>query len=171
MTLVVSALILVATCLMTEAAQNQSVYHTSYGWDDNSPPSAQIAYPKSDGYPTIHDEAYEGTGEYSDPITFATDKDEIAIGTFVYVTDLRKYFVMEDACGQCQKDWNNDKKWHIDLWMGPDHALPSNKLYQCEDYITRSGVTVIIDPPKDLIVDTTPLINPTTGNCTAVIYK
>eukprot|EP00483_Globobulimina_turgida_P001424 UN01426 len=154
----------------TVSAKNQTVYHTSYGWDDNSPPSAEIAYPKSDGYPTKHNQAYEGTGTYADPITFATDKDEIAIGSIVWVSDLHKYFVMEDDCAACDSDWRNGK-WHIDLWMGPDKRLPESKLYACEDYITKSGVTVIINPAQNLPVDKTPLINPSTGDCTAVIYR
>ena len=72
---------------------------TSYAWDDNSPPSAEIAYPKNEGYPTAHNLATEGTGAYNSPITMATDKSEIAIGSLVYVPYLRKYFIMEDACG------------------------------------------------------------------------
>eukprot|EP01084_Bolivina_argentea_P309650 535667_1 len=157
-------------------AVNHTVYCTSYGWDDNSPPSADIAYPKSAGYPTMHDKAYEGKGTYSDPITFATVKDEIPIGSMVYVPYLRKYFIMEDDCGTCHQEWD-EHKYHIDLWMGPDHALPSNKLYACEDYITSDNyyskydAPIFVDPPNNLPVDTTPLIDPNTANCTAVIYK
>ena len=156
---------------------NHTGYCTSYGWDDNSPPSAQIAYPKSDGYPTMHDQAYEGKGTYTDPITFATDKNEIPIGSMVYIQYLRKYFIMEDDCAGCDTEWENQKKYHIDLWMGPDHSLPSNKLYQCEDYITSDNyyskwdAPIIVNPANNLPVDTTPLIDPNTGNCTAVIYK
>lgn len=71
---------------------------TSYGWNDNDPPSAEIAYPKSDGYPTKDNSATEGQGTYKDPITFATDKRDIDIGTMVYDPFLRKYFIMEDLC-------------------------------------------------------------------------
>ncbi|CAF1424684.1 unnamed protein product [Adineta ricciae] len=71
---------------------------TSYGWNDNDPPSAEIAYPKSGGYPTKHNSATEGRGTYEDPITFATDERELDIGTMIYVPFLRKYFVMEDRC-------------------------------------------------------------------------
>jgi hypothetical protein len=28
---------------------------TSYGYNDNTPPSAEIAYPRLGGYPTRHD--------------------------------------------------------------------------------------------------------------------
>lgn len=62
---------------MTVGASSSKVIHaycTSYGWNDNSPPSAQIAYPG------LHKLATEGSGTYNDPITFATDKDEIPIG-------------------------------------------------------------------------------------------
>ena len=144
---------------------------TSYGYDDNSPPSAEIAYPKSDGYPTVHDEATEGSGKYDDPITMATDKDEIAIGSIVYLCHLRKYLVMEDDCGDCDSDWEDDKKYHIDVWMGPQKSLPSNLLYACEDYVTIDNAGIIVNPANEsLPVDTTPLIDPDTGNCSAVLY-
>ena len=159
-----------------QTSVNRTGWCTSYGWHDNSPPSAAIAYPKSDGYPTMHNEAYEGTGEYTDPIAFATDKNEIPIGSIVYVSYLRKYLIMEDDCAGCDTDWKNEH-YHIDLWMGPDHSLPSNALYKCEDYVTSDNyyskwdAPIIVNPAKNLPVDTTPLINPTTANCSAVIYK
>ena len=146
-------------------------YQTSYAWDDNSPPSADIAYPKSDGYPTIHDEATEGTGTYDDPITMATDKDEIDIGSIVYICHLRKYLVMEDDCEQCDSDWENDEKYHIDVWMGPHKQLPANSVDDCEDYITIENAQIIVNPTnQSLPVDKTPLIDPDSGNCTAVLY-
>ncbi|GDY30080.1 hypothetical protein [Gandjariella thermophila] len=47
---------------------------TLYGARDNDPPgSSDISYPQ------IHSQA-GGTGTYDDPITFATDKDELLDG-------------------------------------------------------------------------------------------
>ena len=64
------------------------MYVTSYGYDDNTPPSAQIAYPKSDGWPTIHNRATEGPGTWDSPITFATDLHEYYPGTRKLAYDL-----------------------------------------------------------------------------------
>eukprot|EP01089_Gocevia_fonbrunei_P012568 TRINITY_DN3011_c0_g1_i1.p1 TRINITY_DN3011_c0_g1~~TRINITY_DN3011_c0_g1_i1.p1 ORF type:complete len:148 (-),score=27.13 TRINITY_DN3011_c0_g1_i1:32-475(-) len=129
------------------------MYVTSYGYDDNSPPSAQIAYPKNAGYPTIHNEATEGTGTYNNPSTFATDPNEIAIGTIIYVTFLKKYYIMEDSCGQCEIDWRSGKR-HVDLWIGPDTVSDQNALNNCEDAVTQNSQQVIVNPASDLPVCT-----------------
>eukprot|EP01120_Amphizonella_sp_Union-15-10_P000434 TRINITY_DN1042_c0_g2_i1.p1 TRINITY_DN1042_c0_g2~~TRINITY_DN1042_c0_g2_i1.p1 ORF type:complete len:195 (-),score=43.46 TRINITY_DN1042_c0_g2_i1:36-554(-) len=144
------------------------MYVTSYGYDDNDPPSAQIAYPKNAGYPTLHNLATETKGMYDDPITFASDKEELRIGIRIYVPFLRKYFIMEDDCAECDSDWESRRKYHVDLWMGPQSASNSNDLNNCEDKITRSSAQVIISPPSNLPVDTTPLF--TNNQCTARIY-
>jgi len=144
-----------------------TMYVTSYGFDDNSPPSDQIAYPKDDGYPTVHNFAYEGSGAYNDPITMASYKAEIPIGTFIYVPFLRKYFVMEDLCGECEKNWQNGQ-YHVDLWQGPDEESNEQALEDCENKITRSATPVIINPAQNLPVETTHLF--TNGQCTAVIF-
>jgi 3D (Asp-Asp-Asp) domain-containing protein len=161
-----------STAIPTHAAAASSktvtMYVTSYGYDDNSPPSADIAYPKSDGYPTKHNEATEGKGTYSDPVTFATDKSEIPVGSIVYVPFLEKYFVMEDDCAECDSDWSNSHKYHIDLWMGPQAVSNSNDLYACEDKITKDATSVILSPATNLTVDTTPLFKNNT--CTAHLY-
>jgi hypothetical protein len=149
-------------------ATNITMYITSYGFNDNSPPSADIAYPKSDGYPTLHNLATETSGNYDDPITFATDKAELAIGSKVYVAHVRKYFIMEDDCVECDNDWKS-KKYHIDMWMGPQSSSPASVLYACEDKVTKDAGIVIINPPSNLPVDTTPMFSG--GKCTAVIYN
>jgi len=159
------------TCLvgLSCCAKNITSYCTSYGYNDNSPPSAEIAYPKSDGHNTTHNEATEGTGAYDDPITFATDKSEFGVGTIIYVPYLRKYFIMEDDCVECDSDWKKGKH-HVDLWMGPGHSMPGDTLDNCEGYITKSSATIIFDPPKNLPVNTGHLIDWTSGKCTAQIY-
>jgi len=53
---------------------------TGYGYNDNSPPSAQIAYPVK------HKLATEGSGTYNDPITFASVKSEFAPGTSTFTS-------------------------------------------------------------------------------------
>jgi len=145
-----------------------NMYTTSYGWNDNSPPSADIAFPKSDGNPTLHNKATEGNGTYNDPITFATDQHEFKPGTRVYVPHLRKYFIMEDECVECDQDWKNHK-YHIDLWMGPQKSQPEPALNDCEEKITRDSAPVIVNPTQNLTVDTTPLFSD--GKCTAHMYN
>ncbi|WP_394840866.1 hypothetical protein LZC95_27795 [Pendulispora brunnea] len=127
---------------------------TLYGAWDNTPPGANIAYPK------IHGKA-GGTGTFSDPVTFASNKDEFAPGSKVYYPFLKKYFIMEDDCTRCDTDWSNGKKWHIDLWAGnsTDPAIGD-----CERSLTRSG-EVILNPPSNEPVDTTPIFDPDTHRC------
>jgi 3D (Asp-Asp-Asp) domain-containing protein len=146
-----------------EAGTNQTMEVTFYGWDDNSPPGNAIAYPKSSGYPTIHDAA-GGTGTYADPITFATDKNELPIGSIVYAPFIEKYLVMEDDCGGCDSDWAT-MSWHIDVWMNSDGTENPSALFDCEDQWTQCSTNIVIHPPPGLTVTTTPLFDPATNSC------
>ena len=83
---------------------------TFYGAKDNCPPGGDIAHP------IIHKEA-GGVGTFVDPITFAGDTTATPAGTIIYVWQLKKYFIMEDDCEECQDDWRKSHKWHVDLWM------------------------------------------------------
>jgi len=157
-------LLVFASLVLSQTHNGQT---TSYGWNDNDPPSAQISYPRNGGYPTLHNAATEGVGTINDPVTFATNKDEVAIGTIVYVPHLRKYFVMEDDCAQCDSDWKNGK-YHIDLWMGPQRSSNSKSLDDCENYVTRDNVPFIVKPAGNLPVEKTPLYNGT--HCTAKVF-
>lgn len=105
-------------------------YVTAYTYFDNTPPgSAEISNP------VLHKLA-GGTGSYSDPITvavghsLATGKDvlDYAEGTRFYIPDLRRYFIVEDTCGDGNKPQN-----------GPCHRLdtPGNK--------ADAGATVWVD--------------------------
>lgn len=157
-----------------------NVFITWYGFNDNScevesqHDCNNIAFPKSDGYPTKHNSAYEGKGTYTDPITFATAKKEIKPGTMLYVPFLRKYFIMEDSCAECIRDWNK-KRWHVDLWMGPSAHQNATTLDACENKLTQGNGptkgkgTIIINPQKDLPVDTAPIYQ-ADGQCTTHIY-
>ncbi|HEX3640414.1 MAG TPA: serine/threonine-protein kinase, partial [Ktedonobacteraceae bacterium] len=78
---------------------NMTIYFGD--WADNSPPGGSIAYPQ------IHQTA-GGNGTYSDPITFAGSKNALSPGTIIYVSFLKKYFIMEDDCGDCDSTWNNN---------------------------------------------------------------
>jgi chitosanase len=137
-------------------ATTAKYYVTLYGAHDNTPAdSRDIAYP------VIHDEA-GGTGTYQDPLTFATDKAELPVGTIIYYPYLKRYFIMEDDCTECDQDWtgggpNGGPRFpHIDLWAG---ASNDSGIDNCEAALTQNGqVDVIIDPPATgLPLDTTPL--------------
>jgi hypothetical protein len=162
------------------------VYITWYGFNDNSCTVESqhdcntIAYPKNGGFPTKHNIATEGKGTYTDPITFATAANdaggaaEFKPGTILYIPLVRKYFVMEDQCAECIADWKK-KHYHVDLWMGPSFEQNAGPLNACEDKLTQgdsgsSGAgTIIVNPAKDLAVDTTPLY--LNGKCTTHVYK
>jgi hypothetical protein len=144
-----------AQAAVTPRSTTYTMYVTLYGALDNDPPgSAAIAYPQ------IHSQA-GGTGTYGDPVTFATNRSELAPGTRVYYSYLKKYFIMEDDCAQCDSDWNSGKKRHIDLWAGNS---TNSGILDCEDELTRSG-SVIVNPASTLAVDTTPIFNTSTHKC------
>jgi hypothetical protein len=142
---------------------------TLYGWPDNSPPGNAIAYPADEGYPTIHNVA-SGTGTYSDPITYATDQAELPIGTIVYYPYLHRYFIMEDDCTECDEDWTGNGPdggpglHHIDLWINGQNG-DSGDVINCEDALTQNSAPVIVDPPGNEPVDTTPLFDSATDTC------
>ena len=167
-----------ATIAATPQSTNALFYVTLYGFVDNSPPSAIISNP------VIHQTA-GGTGTFSDPVTFATDKNEEKPGTIVYYSFLQKYFIMEDTCTECSKDFrgppgNGDNPtpvraghlWRIDLWAGGDKRSLKNPdksaLLNCEDNLTQdNGGQVTLNPPNNLPVDTTPIYNVNTRQCQA----
>jgi hypothetical protein len=151
----------------TADSQTLQVNVTSYGYNDNDNGSgsygtAVIAYPQ------IHSLATEGSGSYDDPVTFATDENEFAPGTIIYVPHLQKYFIMEDGCVECTSDWNNGV-YHVDLWMGPNDGMqPEPALDDCEALVTRDNADIVVNPDPGLPVDTTPMF--AGGQCTAVLH-
>lgn len=151
------------------ASTTRNFLVTLYGWPDNSPPGDAIAYPEDGGYPTIHNVA-SGTGTYSDPITYATDQAELPIGTIVYYPYLHRYFIMEDDCTECDEDWTGQGPdggpgpYHIDLWIGGQNGN-SNDVINCEDNLTQNSAPVIVNPPGNEPVDTTPLFNSSGNQC------
>jgi 3D (Asp-Asp-Asp) domain-containing protein len=147
-----------------DAGALMSVYVTFYGWADNSPPGGAIAYPRSDGYSTVHDAA-GGAGTYADPITFATDKAEFPVGTILYVPFIEKYVIMEDDCVECDSDWTSAHKWHIDVWMNSNGTESSSSLASCEDRWTRDSTPVELGPPPGRSVTSAPLFVPSTNTC------
>jgi hypothetical protein len=169
----------VVTGLSSAPKTLTKVYVTWYGFNDNScqvetqHDCNTIAYPRSDGWNVPHDIATEGKGTYNDPVTFATSAKEIAVGTIIYSPEVRKYFVMEDSCFECENEWNRKHSPHVDLWMGPSYGSQDGPLTDCEDQLTLGDTykgtgTIIVNPKSNMPVDTHSLfINNT---CTAHTY-
>ena len=162
LSLVVGAIMTAGNPAMASAQDTQSTFVTLYGFPDNSPPGAGIAFPQ------IHNQA-GGTGTFDDPVTFATDQNELAPGTIVYYGFLHRYFIMEDDCVECDQDWEGSGPdggpgfWHIDLWVGGQGG-DTNAVLSCEDALTQQG-DVTLNPSSNLPVDTTPLFNSDTNTC------
>ena len=154
--------------IVPQPGRRQATYFTSYGYNDNDDGNghygtAVIAYPDEH-----HPIATEGLGTYADPITFATDENEIPPHTMIYVLHLQKYFFMEDGCSECSTDWKNGHTWRTDLFMGGNTALqPEPALDNCESRITRHAVMYIHAGPG-FPVDVTPLF--ANGACTARMH-
>lgn len=145
---------------------NVQAFMTLYGYADNSPPGTDIAHP------CIHTGA-GGTGTYSDPITFATDVSELGWCVVIYVPYMDRYFIHEDECSECDRDWNQSHLYRFDMWAGGDaaslHQPERQELLRCESNWTRGNSisdpdnpTVIVDPPPDLPVTTDPIFSPPT---------
>ena len=141
-----------------------TAYLTGYGHHDNTPAGSRI----SDA--TIHPTA-GGTGTYRDPITLAVghsivngkDMLDIAAGTRFYVPNLRKYFIVEDTCGDGDSPQNGPchtgfegRVW-LDLWVGGGTATP-DELASCEAAITGERL-VIQDPDANYAVTEGPILD------------
>src|SRR5258708_1920556 len=164
---VATMVLLLGTPLSAAHADSQTinVLVTSYGYNDNDDGNghygtAVIAYPQ------IHSQATEDLGTYNAPVTFATDQNEFAPGTIIYVPHLEKYFIMEDGCVECTSDWNNGN-YHVDLWMGPASWQPEPALNDCEGSIT-GNFDIVVNPDPGLAVDTNPMFSG--GQCTVDTY-
>jgi hypothetical protein len=151
---VLMASVILGTAGPATAATTQNFEVTLYGWPDNSPPGDGTAFGSGHA---------GGTGTLANPVTFATDQSELAPGTVVYYPFLHRYFVMQDECTQCDTDWNNGK-FHIDLWIGGQNGNV-NAVINCEDALTQGSAAVILSPPSNEPVDTTPLFNSSTNAC------
>lgn len=124
--LVVSGAVLAAVVLPFTASASAPVsksipsYTTAYDYWDNTPPgSAAISDP------VLHHTA-GGSGTYANPVTVAVghslatghDVLDYRKGTRFYVPNVRRYFIVEDTCGDGPKPQN-----------GPCHRLdtPGNR--------------------------------------------
>jgi hypothetical protein len=131
-----------------------AAYLTGYSYFDNTPPgSVEISHA------VLHQSA-GGTGTYADPITVAVghsivegrDVLDWPAGTRFYVPNLRRYFVVEDTCGDgstpqsgpCHVGYPAPATTWLDLWVGGSGG-PASGADSCMDSVT--GVwTVLVDP-------------------------
>ena len=149
---------------------------TFYGYFDNSPPGTAIAHP------VLHSGA-GGVGTFDDPITFAVApevQNRVPAGTIMYIPSLKKYFIMEDDCtssgpggvpvqGQgCDGELKSGIN-EFDLWIdgdphknaadnpGSGSGNNDSNMTDCEDTLTASKVTVIMNATDGQPVNTAPL--------------
>ena len=150
-------------------------YTTGYGWPDNTPPGGAISNP------VIHQTA-GGTGTYADPITLAVghsithgvDTLDHPAGTIFYIPNVRRYFIVEDTCGDgptpqdepCNIGYPAGTTAWVDMWVGGEGA-PTSAVEDCESFLTdTNGVAhlIIENPVSDYVVVTGPLFG-TNGVC------
>lgn len=141
-------------------------FMTLYGYVDNSPSGTDIAHP------CIHSQA-GGTGTFADPITFATDVNELPWCEVIYVPYMERYFIHEDECSQCDTNWTDLHLYRFDMWAGGNSASLSqperSALLRCESYWSRAdsitdpnNPTIVVNPPPNLPVATDPIFSPPT---------
>jgi Ricin-type beta-trefoil lectin domain len=143
------------------------VWATYYGWFDNTPPGCATAYSGCAG----------GNGTFKHPITFASDKQEFAVGTILYYPTIEKYVRMGDDCQECDEDWSGKgpdggpKFHHVDLWIGGQGGNAFDVI-NCEDGLTQGlpdgaplQTPFIVNPPANMPVSTEPLFNSHTNHC------
>ncbi|MEU1089393.1 cysteine/serine endopeptidase inhibitor [Streptomyces sp. NPDC005892] len=153
-----------------------NAFTTGYTWFDNTPRgSAEISAP------VIHDAA-GGTGTWEDPITLAVghtieggkDTLDYPAGTRFYMPKFRRYFIVEDACGDGGSPQNGPchslesapegaTTW-LDMYLGGGSGDSDSAAHACADQLTGLS-TVIQDPAEGLPVTEGPLFADDT--CTA----
>ncbi|HEY3573051.1 MAG TPA: hypothetical protein VGK98_04415 [Arthrobacter sp.] len=140
-----------------------TAYTTAYTWYDNTPVgSASISHP------VLHRTA-GGTGTYADPITIAvghslaTGRDvlDFPAGTRIYLPDVRRYFIVEDTCGDgndpengpCHQGTNaqgtNSTLW-IDMWIG-GQSVDAGGADNCAGRVTDVH-TAVFNPASNYVV-------------------
>jgi 3D (Asp-Asp-Asp) domain-containing protein len=146
---------ILAACPVLAAEMARTVGNTGYADQDNDPPGSNaIAFPKSDGYPTVHN----GTGgacTYADPTTLAVDPRDFQAGTRIYVPSMLCQFMVEDTCSNCIADRTAGRPTKIDFFVGGKNATNA-QTQAYESSITTNGATrqIIVnpDPCKNVIV-------------------
>lgn len=144
----------------TVGLQTVQAYITGYSWFDNTPAgSADISHP-------VRHQVAGGTGTYEDPITVAVghsivDGQDILdwpAGTKFYVPNLRRYFIVEDSCGDggtpqngpCHQGYPSNASTWLDVWVGGAGGTEA-QADACMGAITKVS-TAYVNPPSGLPV-------------------
>ncbi|GAC1493988.1 MAG: hypothetical protein NVS2B15_15030 [Pseudarthrobacter sp.] len=136
---------------------------TAYTWHDNTPAGSAII-----SHPILHKTA-GGTGTYADPITIAVGHSkatgqsvlDFPAGTRIYLPSVRRYFIVEDTCGDgndpqngpCHQGVNangtNSTIW-IDMWIGGE-SMSASGANECASKVTDVH-TAVFDPASNYAV-------------------
>jgi hypothetical protein len=150
-----------------------TAFISGYGWPDNTPAGAAIALP------SLHTKA-GGTGTFSDPITLAVGHSitngistpDYPKGTKFYIPALRKYFIVEDVCGDGSRPQDGpchtgkDGNPWLDVWVGGE-GVATNSVYACQNKITDTHL-VIKNPASNYAVASGSIVS-SSGTC-AMLY-
>jgi hypothetical protein len=158
-----------------------AAYTTGYTWFDNTPPGSTVI-----SHPVVHSRA-GGTGTYDDPITLAvghslaTGQDvlDYPAGTRFYVPHVRRYFIVEDTCGDGATPQDRGchnlasapsgaRTW-LDLYVGGAAGDDQAAVQACAGKVTSGDTelhSVIKDPASTHPVVAGPLFED--GRCTAL---
>lgn len=161
----------VAVPTPASAQETTTAYVTGYTWWDNTPTGAAISYP------TRHATA-GGTGTYEDPVTLAVghsrasgvDVPDFVPGRMFYLPALRRYFLVEDTCGDgptpenlpCHTGVPAGTAFWVDAWVDGS-TVPAAAAGQCAAAVTGAHA-VLLDPSPGYAVTAGPLA--TTAGCT-----
>ena len=134
-----------ATPTPTGAESVSQAYITGYSYWDNTPAGSSTI---SD--PVLHKVA-GGIGTYADPITIAVghsiingvDILDFPKGTRFYIPNLRRYFIVEDTCGDgntpqngaCHTGYPSGASFWLDVWVGGG-TVSSSVSNSCMNAIT-----------------------------------
>ena len=147
-----------------------SAYITAYSYWDNTPVGSTAI-----SHPVLHQNA-GGTGTYQDPITLAVGhsiingKDilDYPAGTRFYIPTVRRYFIVEDTCGDGPTPQNGPchtgyqgYPW-LDIWID-GHGGSASSAAACAAALTNVH-TVILNPASTYSVVAGPVFG---TSCTA----
>jgi hypothetical protein len=147
-------------------------FTTAYTYYDNTPNgSADISNP------ILHDKA-GGVGTYANPITLGVghsiiggrDILDYAAGTRFYIPNLRRYFIVEDTCGDgpapqngaCHTGYPAGTSTWVDMWIDGQSGTES-AVNHCASAVTGSHL-IIRNPAKNYAVVPGPVFQ--NGSCT-----
>lgn len=148
------------------SAENEKIvpdtFVTAYTWFDNTPAGSPDI-----SHPVLHQKA-GGIGTNEDPVTIAvghslaTGEDvlDFPAGTRIYLPDVRRYFIVEDTCGDgptpengpCHSgasEQGNASIW-IDMWIGGEGESAS---FARSCMLQVTGVhTAVFNPVDNYVV-------------------